>query len=197
MVRPRPCSGSRLARVALPLAAVLASSVPASAEAGDGAEALLGTYRLHGRAWLDARPFPPQDDEVHADVTLLPGAAPGAVRVRLAVVGARCELDATLDRAGVFTIAPGQRCPVDLSGETTQGQAEARVVTGRGRVRDDVLDLELTAALSGTVQLRSAGRLGSLGKVLSLPGSRERPVAFEGEARGRAAGRRDRSRAAQ
>ncbi len=187
----------RAPRVVLALA--LASSLaapPVRAAPDDAAGALLGTYRLHGRATLDARPFPPREEELHADVVLLPGAGPGAVRVRLAVVGARCELAATLDGAGVLTIAPGQRCPVDLASETTEGRAEARVLTGRGRVRDDVLDLELTAALTGTVQLRRAGGLGSLGKVLSLPGSSDRPVAVEGEARGRAAGRRDRSRAA-
>lgn len=181
--------------LALPFAAFLASS-PAVGASADG-RALLGTYRLHGRAWLDAPPFPAREDEVHADAVLAPGAAPGTVRLRLDVLGGSCALDATLDGAGALTIAPGQRCPVELASETTEGQAEARILAGRGRIQDGVLDLELDAAVTGSVRLRGGGALGSLGKVLSLPGSRERPVAFEGEARGRAAGRRDRSRAAQ
>lgn len=181
--------------LALALRLVLAAAFPAAARAN--AEDLLGTYRLLGRVKVHAPPLPESEDEVRADAVLTHGAAAGTVRLRLALPGAVCDFDAALGDAGELTIAPGQRCPVDLASESTEGRAEARVIAGGGRIADDVLQLELTAALTGSVQIRSAGALGPLSKVLSLPGSRGRPVAFEGEASGRAAGRRDRSRAAQ
>src|SRR5512142_497788 len=71
---------------------------------------LQGTYRLQGHASVDARPFPAEDEEVHADAVLSPGNRPGEVRLHLAGQGFACDLTASLDAAGSLTFATGQRC---------------------------------------------------------------------------------------
>ncbi len=144
---------------------------------------------------MHASPFAAREDDIRADAVLLPGAAAGEVRMRLAAQGASCELTARLDAEGTLVVPAGQLCPVDLASDRTEGRAEARVLSGGGRIREDVLHLELTLSLSGAVRIRSGP--GALGRVMSFPGSRRAPIAFAGEARGRATGRRDRSRAAQ
>ncbi len=156
-----------------------------------------GTYRLQGTAQVDAQPFPSREDEIHADAVLSPGARAGQVHIHLAGQGVVCELSASLDAAGRLALAQGQRCIADLSSDQTEGQVEARLVSGAGRVRGEVLELELAFALSGSVRLRTGGSLDALGRALSLPGAGGDPVPVRGEARGRAEGRRDRSRAAQ
>ncbi len=181
----------RRSALALPLAFAFAAAVPDATRA-DPAD-LLGTYRLEGRTWLHARPFPEREDDVRADAILTQGAAEGKVRVRLAGKSAVCELDATVDDAGALTVPAGQRCPVNLASDRTEGLAEARVLSGKGRVENDVLRLELRGALTGNVRFRP-GALGALGRVLA---PRSAPVAFEGEAGGLASGHRDRSRASR
>lgn len=154
-----------------------------------------GTYRLQGRAQVDARPFPSGDEEVHADAVLSPGARAGQVRIHLAGQGFACDLDASVDAAGALALAQGQRCSIELRSDQTEGQVEGRLVSGGGWLRGEVLELDLAFALTGAVRLRSGGSLDALGKALSLPGAGGDPVPVRGEARGRAQGRRDRSRA--
>lgn len=156
-----------------------------------------GTYRLQGRAQVDARPFPAGDEEVHADAVLSPGARAGEVRVHLAGQGLACDLAASMDATGALTLAQGQRCSIELRNDQAEGQVEARLVSGGGRLRGELLELDLAFALTGAVRLRSGGSLDALGKALSLPGSGGEPVPVRGEARGRAQGSRDRSRAGQ
>lgn len=156
-----------------------------------------GTYRLEGRAQVDARPFPSADEEIRADAVLALGAAAGQVRIHLAGQGLTCDLTASLDQAGALSLAQGQRCTADLHSDETEGRVEARLVSGSGSLRDDVLALVLDFALSGSVRARSGGSLEALGRALSLPGAGGDPVPVRGRAHGRAEGRRDHSRAAQ
>jgi hypothetical protein len=182
-------SWSRLALV-FPFVVTVAGTYPRAGRADP--EDLLGTYRLQGRFRLDARPFPAREDALHADAIVV-SAAGGEVRMRLAGEGITCELAATRDGNGELGVAAGQRCRLALASNEGEARAEARVVSGSGRLRDDSLHLELKLSVNGSLRPRSA--LGSLGRVLSLPGSRAIP--FEGEAWGRAAGKRDRSRAGE
>lgn len=179
-----------------PSLALAAAALLCAAAAPNPPQDLHGTYRLQGRASVDAQPFPAQESEVRADAVLAPGARAGEVRIRLAGEGFSCELTATMDASGALAFAQGQRCTADLRSDETEGRVEGRLSSGSGRLRDDVLDLQLAFALSGAVRLRSGGALDSIGQVLSLPGSGGDPVPVRGEARGRAQGRRDRSRAA-
>jgi hypothetical protein len=181
----------------LALAAMLAAAVPAATRALEPAGGLRGTYRLQGRARLDASPFPATDEEVHADAVLSPGSRPGELRIHLAAQGFACELAATVDAAGALALPQGQRCNVDLRSDRTDGRVDARLVSGRGRADGEVLELELAFALSGSVRLRGGGSLEALGQILSLPGTSRDPLPVRGEASGRAAGQRDRSRAGQ
>ncbi len=155
-----------------------------------------GTYRLQGRVRVDARPFPAHEDEIRADAVLSPAGA-GKVLIHLAGQGLACELAASLDPTGTIALAEGQRCISDLNGEGVEGHVEARLVSGKGSLRGEILALELAFALSGTVRLHTGGALAALGGALSLPGAGGDPVPVRGEARGRAEGRRDRSKAAR
>lgn len=183
---------SRLA-LAVALAPMLLSAPARAAPPGD----VHGTYRLEGRARVDARPFPAGDEEVHADAVLSSGSRAGEVRIHLAGQGFACDLAASLGATGALALAQGQHCSLELHSDQAEGQVEARLVSGSGRLRGEVLELDLAFALIGAVRLRSGGSLDALGKALSLPGSGGDPVPVRGEARGRAQGRRDRSRAGQ
>jgi hypothetical protein len=175
------------------LAWVLLAAVAVTAAPGPDVH---GTYRLQGRARVDARPFPAADQEVRADAVLSPGAGAHAVRIHLAGQGLTCDLAATLDAVGALALAQGQRCTADLRSEETEGRVEARLVSGSGTLRDEVLELALDFALSGWVRLRPGATLDALRQVLPLPGTRGEPVPVRGQAHGRAQGRRDHSRAA-
>jgi len=171
-----------------------------------GAEALaagaadpgaFGTYRLGGRGRVNARPLPAQEQELHADAVLSAGAGQGQVRLHLVGEGLACDLHGTLASDGALDLAPGQRCAADLRSEEVEGRVEAQLLSGSGRVRDEAMTLELAFALSGAVRVRSGGALDALSSILPVPGAGGEPVPVRGEARGRAEGRRDRSRAAE
>jgi hypothetical protein len=189
---PRPPSNAALAAF---LAAGLFLLAAGRARALSPAD-VRGTYRLQGTARLDARPFPARDEELHADAVLAPGAAPGQLRVRLSGEGLSCELIATLGADGALAFAPGQRCPAELQGGEAEGKLEGRLLSGSGRVSEEALSLELAFSLSGAVRLRAGGALDSVGGFLALPGTGGSDLPVRGEVRGRAQGRRDRSRAA-
>jgi hypothetical protein len=175
-------------------ALALAAALAAPATPGPD---VYGTYRLQGRARVDARPFPAADQEVRADAVLSPGARAGEVRIHLAAQGFACELAASRDAGGTLALPPGQRCAADLRSDEAEGHVEARLVAGSGSARGEVLELALDFALSGSVRARPGGTLDALGQVFSLPGAGRDPVPVRGEASGRAEGRRDRSKAAQ
>jgi hypothetical protein len=188
-----PASAGFRPALAAALAPLLLVAGPAAARPDD----VHGTYRLQGRARVDARPFPASEEEVHADAVVSPGPRAGEVRIRLAGEGFTCDLSASRDATGTLALAQGQRCTADLHSDETEGSVEARLVSGTGRLRPDVLELELAFALSGSVRFRDGGSLEVLGKAFSLPGSVRDPAPVRGEASGRAQGRRDRSQAAQ
>jgi hypothetical protein len=177
------------------LAAVLALLGAGSARARP-AGLPQGTYRLEGTVEVDARPFPAHDEALHADAVLVPGPAAGHLRVRLSGEGLSCELDASVGADGALSFAPGQRCRAVLRGGDAEGAVEARLTAGNGKVREEALSLALSFSISGAVRLRAGGALDSVGELLSLPGAGGSEVQVSGEVRGRAEGRRDRSRAA-
>lgn len=153
----------------------------------------LGTYRMQGQGRVDARPFPSQQAELHADAVLTEGDADGEVLLRLAGEGLTCELAGTLRPGGLLTLDQGQRCATDLRSDALAGRVEARLVTGAGRLRGDALDLELTFTVSGAVRLKGGGLLDLLARRLALGGD---PVPVRGEGQAQATGWRDRSQAA-
>ena len=179
----------------LRLAALLAAGLAILSARSAAARPSRRTYRLGGMVRLDARPFPARDEEVHVDAVLIPGVAPGELRVRLMGDELDCELIAAIREESALSFAPGQRCRVQLRGGEAEGNIEARLLAGSGQVHEEVLSLELAFAVSGAVRLRAGGSLESLGGWFAVPGQgSEIPV--RGEVRGRAQGRRDRSRAA-
>jgi hypothetical protein len=169
----------------------------AAPPAAPAAPDVLGTYRLRGRALIDARPFPARDEELHADAVLARGEGASGVRLHLAGDGFACDLAGTLAADGALAFAPGQRCAADLRSDEVDGRVEARLRAGTGRVREEVLTLDLAFTLSGSVRVRSGGALDALSAVVPVPGAGGEPVPVSGEARGKAEGRRDRSRAGQ
>ncbi len=188
MLRPPPTSAALLAAVLL---------LPGAGDAGALSPAdVRGTYRLQGTARMDVRPFPARDEELHADAELAPGAATGELRVRLSGEGLTCELVATLSADGALAFAPGQRCPAELRGGEAEGKVEGWLLAGSGRVRKELLTLELSFSLAGAVRLRAGGTLDALGGLLALPGAGGSDLPVRGEVHARAQGRRDRSRAA-
>ncbi|HET6436747.1 MAG TPA: hypothetical protein VFG59_01705 [Anaeromyxobacter sp.] len=154
------------------------------------------TYRLTGTARVKALPFPVRDQEIHADAVVRAGPSPGELEIHLLVEGYACDLAATSQRGGALRLAPGQNCRALFSGEEAEGRIEASLASGAGRLDEEALSLELVFTIGGSVRMREGGALDALGQALSLPGSGGSWTAVKGEARGRAEGRRDRSRAA-
>jgi hypothetical protein len=152
---------------------------------------LPATFRLHGRGHVEARPLAPWDGELRADAVITKGERPGEVRLRLVGEGIACALVARLDAAGVLSVPPGQRCASPVRNAALDGRVEAVLASGSGRVVGEALELELAFTVSGAVRLQDGDLLGAL-----LPGAGE-PIPIRGEGRVRAAGRRDRSRAAE
>lgn len=153
-----------------------------------------GTYRMQATVRLAPGALPAQDVEARGDAVLEPGSGPGLVRARLAARGQRCVLEAKLAPGGDLTFAPGQRCRVVLDDADAKGTVDATLGSGGGRARDGLLTLDLAFRIEGAVALRS-GSLELLGAAFGRPGlAAEVPVS--GEARARAEGRRDESRAA-
>jgi hypothetical protein len=179
------------------LASVAALALASSALAAPSAAELLGTYRLHGTARVDAGPVLSREVEVHADAKLGAGAGARAVRARLAAEGHACELTARVEEGGALVFEPGQRCAFDVDDPGARGRVEARLRSGRGRLRDDTLALDLTWDLSGALRLRSAERVEVLWKTVELPSTWTPEIPVRGEAQTRAEGHRDASRAAE
>jgi hypothetical protein len=183
--------------VLLVLASLAAGGGLAAGAGAPAAPDVLGTYRLRGRALIDARPFPARDEELHADAVLARGEGASGVRLHLAGDGFACDLAGTLAADGALAFAAGQRCVANLRSDEVDGRVEASLRAGSGWVREDVLTLDLAFTLSGSVRVRSGGALDALSAVVPVPGAGGEPVPVSGEARGKAEGRRDRSRAGQ
>lgn len=173
-------------------ASVVVLSVLGGLAAAPAAPRPEGTYRLVGTARIVASPILDREVDLHADAIVEPAGGPGAVRVRLAAEGHACALVARIEGDGALVLAPGQRCTVDVRTPELRGRVEARLRSGRGRLRDGRLALELLADLAGGLGVRAGG-----GQVLGaeLPAAWTPEVPIRGEARARAEGRRDASRA--
>jgi hypothetical protein len=182
-------AGHRRATILAIAAAGLAWGAPTAAAPSPASAS--GTYRLQGTARISTPPLLDRNLEVRADAVLSAGRGPREVRARLAAQGQRCELVARLDETGALAFDPGQRCAVEVDGPDTRGRLDARLRSGRGRVGDGDLALDLTWEVSGTLRVRVTG--GSA--VLGIPETWGPEVKVRGEARGTARGRRDQSRA--
>lgn len=172
-----------------------ARTAGAAARAADPAPAAIaGTYRMTATVRVAPGALPAQETEEHGDATVEPGSGPGLVRVRMAARGQRCLFEARLAGEGALAFAPGQRCRVVLDDEEAKGTVDATLAAGSGRARDGLLTLDLAFRVEGAVRLRP-GSLDLLGAAIGARGlSAEVPIS--GEARARAEGRRDESRAA-
>jgi hypothetical protein len=168
----------------LPLAAAaaFAAALAAGAVTPEGAR---GTYRVEASARTSVPLLGTLD--LRGDVVLRPGDGPRAVLARLASQGHACELAGTLAEDGSLAFAKGQRCPIVLDDPGARGRVEATLRSGKGRVEDGRLALQLEVALAGTVRVATGG-------VPGLPAEATVPV--DGNASVRAEGRRDNSRAA-
>lgn len=186
-----PAFGALLAITAL----ALAGASPAAPEPSPAAQ-VRGLYRVHGTMRIAAGPPLDRSSEAHADVTLEPGAGPRDLRVRVASQGYACDLAGRLAEDGALDLAPGQRCTLELRPPDARGRVEGTLRSGRGRVRDDRIELDLTADVSGTVSLHAGGRVQVLGKRVDLPEGWTPATPVHGEAQASVQGSRDRSRAA-
>jgi hypothetical protein len=105
-----------------------------------------------------------------------------------------CELVATRADDGALAFAAGQRCALALDDPGARGRVDARLLAGRGVLRDRHLALDLSFQLSGAVSIRAAPSQ-LLG--VELPSSWTPPLPVDGPATVSAEGDRDESRAAQ
>ncbi len=148
---------------------------------------------MRGTAHVAASPVVDRDVEVHADAVLDAGMGPREVRAHLVAEGRACDLVARLGGGGELSFEPRQTCRIAVDGPGARGYVEARLRSGRGTLADGTLSLELAWDLEGAV----APGLGRAAQVLGIPSAApgaEIPV--RGEARARAEGWRDNSRAA-
>jgi len=176
------------------LTASVALSLAGASAAGPSAAQVRGLYRVHGTMRVSAAPLLDRATEAHADVTLEPGGGPRDVRVRLASEGYACDLVGRLAEDGALDFSAGQRCALDMRPPQARGRVEATLRAARGRVRDDQLELELTADLSGTVSVRTGGRVQVLGTPVDLPEGWTPETPVRGQAHGTVQGGRDHSR---
>jgi hypothetical protein len=164
------------------LASALASALAAGAATP---ESVRGIYRVEASARTSVLLL--RALELRGDVVLRPGERPGAVLARLAAQGHACELAGTLAEDGSLAFARGQRCSIVLDDPGARGRVEATLRSGKGRVEDGRLALQLEVALAGTVRIATAG----------VPGlASETAVPVDGDASVRVEGRRDNSRGA-
>lgn len=164
------------------LAALLAVTL-----AGSGANPALGTYRVDATARVSGVPLL-RTLELRGDVVLRPGDGPRAIRAHLAARGHACEVDGTIADDGTFAFERGKRCLIALDDPGVRGEVDATLRSGRGRVRDGRITLDLELGLAGTVRIATG----------SVPGlAKETPVPVNGEASVHAEGARDNSRAAE
>lgn len=174
-----------------PKAAAAAKRAVAAPPASD---AVAGVYRVQGTAHVSARPIVDSEVEARADATLERGLRPREVRALLASQGHRCELVATLEGDGALAFAQGQRCVVAVDSPEARGRVEARLASGRGRVGDGRLSLDLSWELSGGLSVRTASRVEVLGREVELPSTWLPEAPVRGDARAKVDGWRDESR---
>lgn len=146
-----------------------------------------GTYRVQATVRIAGVPLLRSMD-LRGDLVLRPGDGPRAVRARLAAQGHACELAGTLAEDGTLAFVRGQRCRIELDDPGARGRVEATLRSGRGRVEDGRIALDLEAALAGSVRVPTA-RLPGLAPETAIP--------IDGDASVVAEGRRDNSRAAE
>jgi hypothetical protein len=186
----------RAASLAL-AAAIVVGSAPALGASPAAAAAVSGTYRMHATGRVEAGPVLSRRVEERGDAILRPDDGPRAVRARLAAHGHACELVATVEATGELRFEPGQRCVFDVREDDARGKVEARLGSGRGRVRDRTLTLELAWELSGTLSVRTPERLEILGQKIELGSGWTPDLPVRGTARIEAEGTRDDSRATE
>lgn len=156
-----------------------------------------GTYRLHGKARVAAKPLLDRDVDANADAVLEPGPAPGDVRARLAAEGYACELTARLDAGGALLFPGGQRCAFDVRQPDAKGHLDATLSSGRGTLRDgEELELDLSWDVEGRLSVRTGSTIEVLGTRVDVPAAWMPEAPVHGNARATVSGHRDRSRAA-
>ena len=163
----------------------LAAPAVAAAQPAQSPPAVRGTYRVRAVARVAGVPLL-RDLELRADVVLEPASREGEVRARVASSGHTCQLTAKVAADGALRFPPGQRCTILLDEPETKGTVEATLRSGRGRVADRRIELQLRLGLEGQVRVAT-------GPIPGLAAETELPVS--GEAAVEADGTRDDSRA--
>lgn len=175
--------------------AVAALLAAAAWGAGGNAVDRSGTYRLHGKARVAARPLMDRELDANADATLQPGPRPGEVRARIASEGYACDLLARLEEDGALVFPDGQRCALEVRSPGARGHLDATLASGRGALRGgEELELDLAWDVSGRLSVRAGRAVEVLGVEVPAAWTPETPV--NGNARATVSGHRDRSRAA-
>jgi hypothetical protein len=158
----------------LPLRSVLVIAALASgslaAAPGAGGDKLHGAYRVKGTALVRASTGVDERVDVELAVLVAAGARKGQLALHLSTQGYACDLLATLQGADVLAFAAGQTCAVEVDEANARGPVEARLRTGRGRLRDGTLALELAWDVTGDMTVKVGGqRVEVLGRVVDVP----------------------------
>ena len=196
-----PTAAAYLAGVRPALRALAVALVAFAAPRAGGVAAHVdrsGTYRLHGKARVAAKPLLDRDVDANGDAVLAPGPGPTDVRARLAAEGYACELVAQLGADGALLFAEGQRCALEVQRPDAKGHLDATLSSGRGALRGgDELDLDLSWDVAGRLSLRTGRTIEVLGTRVDVPAAWLPETPVHGTARATVSGHRDRSRAAE
>jgi hypothetical protein len=176
-------------------AALLASAVawPEAARAREAPAAssrpvTSGRYLVTGTARANVTVLPAREYPVDVLVMVAPGDGPGGVRLHLRSRGYACELRGRVGKEQVLALEPGQSCQVELQGPDQRGRIDARLQSGKGRLSQGELSLQLAWDVGGSVSVSSGSRVTIPGTSveLTLPEAPAVPVrgTVEAEVRG-------------
>jgi hypothetical protein len=137
-----------------------------------------GRYLVSGTARANVTVLPAREYPVDVLVLVAPGDGPGGVRLHLRARGYACELRGRVESKQVLALEPGQSCQLDLQGPDQRGRIDARLQTGKGRLSQRELSLQLAWELGGSVSVSSGSRVTIPGTSveLTLPESPAVPV---------------------
>ena len=177
-------------------ALAVSCSVPAGAHAAakaarDARAPYLGSWIVDVVTHVRAAPVVERDVESRAGLVVREGREKKVVSLEIEAEGYACRLEATVADDGALDLGAGQTCPLALDEPNVRGSVEGRVRTGRGRLRDGKLELELALDLSGSVSARlDGGTVSVMGREIVLPDGRAPALPLRGSAEARGEGRR-------
>jgi hypothetical protein len=163
----------------------------AGAAAPDPRAPYAGAWRVDVVTHVRAAPVIDRDVKSRVDLVVREGRDRRAVSLEVEAEGYLCRLEGRVLDDGALDLRPGQTCPLALDEPDVRGTVEARLRTGRGRLRDRKLELELAFDLSGSVSARiEGGTVSVMGRDIVLPDGWAPPLPLRGSADARGEGRR-------